>query len=73
MRDRRRLWSSRPSRWIVLSSIADVAIITVLATQGFLMTPLPAILVAGVLGAAAGFAFVLDGIKLIVSRSLQMQ
>lgn len=73
VRDRRRLWSSRPSRWIVLSSIADVAIITVLATQGFLMTPLPAILVAGVLGAAAGFAFVLDGIKLIVSRSLQMQ
>lgn len=73
VRDRRRLWSSRPSRWIVLSSIADVAIITVLATQGFLMTPLPVILVAGVLGAAAGFAFVLDGIKLIVSRSLQMQ
>lgn len=73
VRDRRRLWSSRPSRWIVLSSIADVAIITLLATQGILMTPIPAALVATVLGAVLGFAFVLDAVKLVVSRSLQMQ
>ncbi len=73
VRDRHRLWSSRPSRWIVLSSIADVAIIVVLATQGFLMTPLPAALVARVLAAAAAFTLVLDEIKLLVSRSLQMQ
>jgi H+-transporting ATPase len=73
VRDRRRLWSSRPSRWIVLSSIADVAIITLLATRGFLMTPIPAALVAAVLGAALAFAFVLDAVKLVVSRSLQMQ
>lgn len=36
------------------------------------MAPLPLILVAGVLGGAAAFAFVLDRIKLIVCRSLQM-
>ena len=73
VRDRRRLWSSRPSRWIVLSSIADVAIITLLATRGFLMTPIPAALVAAVFGAAVVLAFVLDGVKLVVGRSLQMQ
>ncbi|HEV7138181.1 MAG TPA: HAD-IC family P-type ATPase [Steroidobacteraceae bacterium] len=73
VRDRQRLWSSSPSRWIVLSSVADVAIIVVLSTRGFLMAPLPATLVAGVLAGAAAFAFVLDGIKAVVSRSLQMQ
>ena len=39
VRDRQRLWSSRPSLWVVLSSAADVLIITTLATAGFLMTP----------------------------------
>ena len=73
VRDRRRLWSSRPSRWIVLSSIADVAIISLLATRGFLMTPVPAALVAAVFAAAVVVAFVLDGVKLVVGRSLQMQ
>ncbi|MHB8813161.1 MAG: HAD-IC family P-type ATPase, partial [Steroidobacteraceae bacterium] len=73
VRDRRRLWSSRPSRWIVLSSIADVAIISLLATRGFLMIPLPAALLAAVFGAAVVLAFVLDGVKLLVGRSLQMQ
>ena len=73
VRDRRRLWSSRPSGWVALSSIADVAIISLLATRGFLMTPVPAALVAAVFGAAVVLAFVLDGVKLVVGRSLQMQ
>ena len=73
VRARRRLWSTRPSRWIVLSTIADVGTITLLATRGLLMTPIPAALVAAVLGAALAFAFVPDAVKLVVGRSLQMQ
>ncbi|HVC31761.1 MAG TPA: HAD-IC family P-type ATPase [Steroidobacteraceae bacterium] len=73
VRERRRIWSSRPSGWILLSSVADVLIITVLATQGFLMAAVPARLVGLVLGAAVALAFVLDAMKTVMSRSLQMQ
>lgn len=73
VRDRRRLWSSRPSGWIFASSIADVLIIAFLATQGFLMTALPWPWVGAVFAASVGMAFVLDGVKFVVSRSLEMQ
>lgn len=73
VRDRRRLWSSRPSAWILASSVADVLIITTLATRGLLMSALPLSLVGAVLAASFVLAFVLDAVKLAVSRTLQMQ
>jgi H+-transporting ATPase len=72
VRERRRLWSSRPSAWLVLSSIADVSIITTLATRGLLMDPLPPALVGAVLAAAIVMAFVLDGVKAAIFRRLNM-
>src|SRR3984957_7123130 len=62
-RGRPRLWSSRPSNWLVASSIGDIAIASTLAVGGIAMTPLPALLVAGTLAAAAAFAFALDLVK----------
>jgi len=73
VRDRRRLWSSRPSGWILVSSAADVLIITTLATQGFLMAAIRAALVGLVLGASVALAWVLDAVKALLSRGLQMQ
>lgn len=73
VRDRRRLWSSRPSGWVVLSIAANVLIIAGLATQGFLMAAVPPWLVGLVLGASAGLALILDAAKAFMSRSLQMQ
>ncbi|MDE2229586.1 MAG: HAD-IC family P-type ATPase [Alphaproteobacteria bacterium] len=63
VRERRWLWSSWPSRWVVLSSIADVTIISALATRGWLMSPLPLSLVGAVLAASVVLAFVLDTVK----------
>lgn len=71
-RERRRLWSSRPSRWLVLSSVADIAIIVFLATSGLLMSALPARVVGGVLAAAFVFTFVLDSVKMAVYARLKM-
>lgn len=73
VRDRRRLWSSRPSGWVLLSVAANVLIITALATRGFLMAAVPAWLVGIVLGASVGLALILDEAKALMSRSLQMQ
>jgi hypothetical protein len=43
---------------LVASSVADIAITPTLAVGGIAMAPLPALLVAGTLAAAAAFAFV---------------
>jgi H+-transporting ATPase len=62
-RGRPRLWSSRPSTWLVASSLGDIAIASTLAVGGIAMTPLPTLLVGGTLVAAAVFAFALDFLK----------
>jgi H+-transporting ATPase len=72
-RERRHLWSSRPSSWLVASSFADVAIASTLAVGGIAMTALPAWIVAETLVAAAVFAFVLDAVKLPAFRRLGIQ
>jgi H+-transporting ATPase len=70
IRERRQLWKSRPSLLLVMSSVADIAIAATLAVGGIAMTPLPAVVVAGTLGAAAIFAFILDLIKVPVFSRL---
>ncbi|MGP8119103.1 MAG: HAD-IC family P-type ATPase [Xanthobacteraceae bacterium] len=59
-RERRRLWSSRPSLWLVVSSVVDLGIASTLAVGGIAMTPLPVMVVAGILAAAVVFAVILD-------------
>jgi len=70
IRQRRRLWGSRPSLWLAGSSAADVLIASVLAAGGIAMTPLPAGVIAGTLAAATAFAFVLDMVKIPVFARL---
>jgi len=70
LRERRHLWDSRPSLWLAASSVTDVLIAAVLAIGGIAMTPLLALVVAGVLAAAAAFAFVLDAVKVPVFARL---
>jgi hypothetical protein len=50
----------------MVSSVADIAIASTLAIGGIAMTPLPALLVAATLAAAAVFAFALDFVKVPV-------
>ncbi len=71
VRERRHLWSSRPSRWIVLSSVIDVTIMALLAGRGILMHTVPWPLI-GVLLAAALFALVLDAVKSLVFARLRL-
>ena len=71
-RDRQHLWSSRPSIWLFVSSIADLFIASALAVGGIAMAPLPAWTVAGVLVAAAVFAVILDVVKVPAFRRLEI-
>jgi H+-transporting ATPase len=69
-RERRYLWNSRPGSWLIASSILDITLFSTLATQGVLMAPLPATIVACVFGAAIVLAFCLDTVKVTLFRYL---
>ncbi len=72
VRERRRIWSSRPSRVVILSSIADMLIIPSLAIGGILMAPLSPTIVAAVLAASVVLALALDLVKVAIFRHLKM-
>jgi H+-transporting ATPase len=69
-RERRHLWSSRPGRWLIVSSLVDLTIIILLASNGVLMTALPIIIVGGVFAMAIVLALVLDCAKFALFQRL---
>jgi H+-transporting ATPase len=71
-RERQRMGSARPSRWLLGSSVLDVLIASTLAICGIAMAPLPIFAVAGMLVAAAAFALVVDFAKVPVFRRLKI-
>jgi H+-transporting ATPase len=68
VRERRHFWSSRPGAWLLLSSVLDVLIVSVLATQGILMAPISPPLVGGLLGLIVLYLACLDFLKIRVVR-----
>jgi len=73
LRERRRLWHSRPGGWVLAASVADVAIITTLALVGVLMVPVPPILLVTIAAAAIVFALLLDQIKLPLMARIEIE
>jgi H+-transporting ATPase len=69
-RERLRIWSSRPSVWLIGSSLIDMALACVLAGAGIAMAPLPLAAVAAVVAASVVFAFLIDFAKVPVFRRL---
>ncbi len=72
VRDRRRLWSSRPSRWVLLSSVTDVSLIAVLAGTGTLMHSLPWRIIGALIVASILVAFALDYVKAFAFARLRI-
>ena len=68
VRERNRLWHSLPSRWLILSSAADIVVVSLMATSGILMAPISWSLVASLLAIVLVFLFVIDGLKVHVFR-----
>ena len=67
-REREHLWSSLPGRWLIISSIVDLGLVSTLAANGILMTSLPIALLGELFLAAVIFAFILDTVKLLAFR-----
>jgi H+-transporting ATPase len=72
IRGRQHLWGLRPSILLVLSSVADILIISTLATLGIAMAPLPITVIAGEFAAAIAFGLVLDVVKIPVFARLKI-
>src|ERR1035438_875580 len=70
IRGRQHLWGLRPSFWLVISSVADVLIISTLAALGIGMAPLPIAVIVLVFGAATAFGVILDLVKIPVFTHL---
>jgi H+-transporting ATPase len=68
VRERGHLWASRPSRWLLLGSVLDVIVVSVLATQGVLMARLPGWIVLITLGTVASYLLMMDFAKLALLR-----
>jgi len=73
LRERRHLWRSMPSTWVLASSAVDLAIVSTLALSGILMQPLPWRVLVTILMAAAGFALFLDQVKLRVTSVVKVE
>ena len=72
VRVRRHLWTARPSKALAIASIADVAVVTLLATLGLLMAPVSLPLVLLVLGIAVLFMLLMDPIKVALFRAFDL-
>ena len=72
IRGRQHLWGLRPSIWLVLSSVADVLIISTLAIVGIAMAPLPIAVIAAEFVAAVAFGAIVDVLKIPVLAHLKI-
>jgi H+-transporting ATPase len=68
VRERDHFWKSRPVRWLLTATTADVIVVSALALGGVLMTPLALPYVALVLAIAVGFMFLMDPVKVVALR-----
>jgi H+-transporting ATPase len=72
VRQRGPFWSSRPGGWLLLSTAGDLLAVSVLATQGILMAPVAAPLIAGLLAATAVCFVALDFFKVWLFARLRV-
>jgi H+-transporting ATPase len=72
LRERGRLWHSRPAPIMLLVSICDVVLLGSLAAAGFLMSALPLSIIGILIGTTALFTLAMDSIKLAVFARLRI-
>ena len=70
VRQRGHFWDSRPGKWLLLSSVADIAVVCVLAIRGILMEAIHPQLVFTILIACLCYLAATDFVKVILLRRL---
>ena len=70
VRERGPFWKSRPGTPLLLATIADVFVVTLLAAQGILMGPISITLIAILAGLTLAYALILDLFKVVVFQQM---
>ena len=73
VRERGPFWRSPPSRWLMVSSIIDLLVVSTMASTGILMAPVSPKLILGLLAVVAVYLFILDQLKVQMFRRLAVQ
>jgi H+-transporting ATPase len=71
VRERRHLWASRPSWWMLSATVADLVVVTVLAARGILMAAAPLVDVGVLLGSVLVATVTLDLLKAPLLASIR--
>jgi H+-transporting ATPase len=72
VRERRHCWASRPSGWLLGSSLLDILVVCGLAAGGIFMEPLPLSLILKVLGLVVLYLLALDFLKVRIVRAFHV-
>ncbi len=72
VRERRHFWKSLPSRWMILGTTMDILVVSLLATQGWLMEAIPFSLVILSLVVILLYLPLVDSLKIYVFRLAHM-
>jgi H+-transporting ATPase len=72
LRERGRLWHSRPTPVMLLASFCDLFLVTVFAAGGILMSPLPIWIIVSLAATTVVFSLALDTIKLAVFARIRI-
>ncbi|WBL37259.1 plasma-membrane proton-efflux P-type ATPase [Tepidiforma flava] len=70
VRERRHAWASRPGRWLVTASAADIAAVLALVGGGLLITRVPLPVIAAAAGVTLLGALAADFVKVAAFRAL---
>jgi H+-transporting ATPase len=70
VRERGPFWRSRPSRWLIVSSVVDLVVVTGMAAMGILMAPVSITLIGLLLVVVAAYLVVLDHLKVRMFRHM---
>ena len=68
VRERRHFWRTWPGRWLLASTAGDLLAVSLLATRGWLMAPIPPLVVVTLLGLAMAYLIGADLLKVFAFR-----
>jgi len=72
VRERRHLWHSGPSKWLLVSSLSNIAVVSLVASAGSLMAPVKPEWVAILLGLVLVYLFAVDFLKIRIFRHFEL-
>jgi len=70
VRERKHFWRSRPSRWLLISTILDLVVVSLMANLGILMEPIAPTLIVELLVATALYLAIVDWVKVAVFQRI---